>query len=205
MTRSRTAAPDASGVPHPARAGGCADRHGYGIRRNWRSAPTAAVPVLSGHGDSTLRGMTEVGLVAEKEKAKGSSKGSNYADERRRYYRITPFGREVARAEARRLANLVQVARAKALLAEAIRSWNAPSVPGSGVPGFRGFGSGRRSFLRLFSASSRGFVFGMSPMPRGARLAGAARRSTRGTADTPSLPLGALSSPIAQSSPLRRR
>jgi hypothetical protein len=32
-------------------------------------------------------------------------------DERRRYYRITKFGVEVARAEARRLAQLVKLAR----------------------------------------------------------------------------------------------
>ena len=33
-------------------------------------------------------------------------------DERRRYYRITPLGEEVARAEARRLSELVRLARA---------------------------------------------------------------------------------------------
>ena len=34
-------------------------------------------------------------------------------DERRRYYRITPFGIAVARAEARRLTQLVRMARAR--------------------------------------------------------------------------------------------
>jgi hypothetical protein len=33
-------------------------------------------------------------------------------DERRRYYRITPFGRSVAKAEARRLAQMLKLARA---------------------------------------------------------------------------------------------
>jgi len=33
-------------------------------------------------------------------------------DERRRYYRITPFGTKVARAEANRLSELVRMARA---------------------------------------------------------------------------------------------
>ncbi len=37
-------------------------------------------------------------------------------DERRRYYRITAFGRAVARAEAARLASLVRLARASGLL-----------------------------------------------------------------------------------------
>jgi hypothetical protein len=34
-------------------------------------------------------------------------------DERRRYYRITPFGRIVAEAESRRMAQLVRMARAR--------------------------------------------------------------------------------------------
>jgi len=34
-------------------------------------------------------------------------------DERRRYYRVTPFGRAVAEAESQRLADLVELARAK--------------------------------------------------------------------------------------------
>jgi hypothetical protein len=37
-------------------------------------------------------------------------------DERRRYYRITRFGEDVARAEARRLASLVKLARATGLV-----------------------------------------------------------------------------------------
>src|SRR4029079_8686683 len=36
-------------------------------------------------------------------------------DERRRYYRITPFGREVAMAESRRLAQMLALARARGL------------------------------------------------------------------------------------------
>ena len=36
-------------------------------------------------------------------------------DERRRYYRLTPFGREVANAEARRLAALVRMARSRGI------------------------------------------------------------------------------------------
>jgi DNA-binding PadR family transcriptional regulator len=39
-------------------------------------------------------------------------------DERRRYYRLTRFGHQVARAEARRLATLVREARSRRLLTE---------------------------------------------------------------------------------------
>lgn len=38
------------------------------------------------------------------------------ADARRKYYRITPFGRRVIEAESRRLAGLVEMARASRLL-----------------------------------------------------------------------------------------
>ncbi len=37
-------------------------------------------------------------------------------DQRRRYYRITPRGRAAARAEARRLQQLVQIARAHGIV-----------------------------------------------------------------------------------------
>lgn len=40
------------------------------------------------------------------------------ADERRRYYRITPFGRRVAAAEARRMAELVRISARHRLLEE---------------------------------------------------------------------------------------
>src|SRR5215207_7430263 len=40
-------------------------------------------------------------------------------DPRRRYYRLTPFGIAVARAETRRLSQLVRMARAKGLKPEA--------------------------------------------------------------------------------------
>jgi len=90
-----------------------ADRHGYGIAQELAERTEGRVRLGPGTLYGTLVRMTEAGLVVEKDKSK-TAKSS--FDERRRYYRITPFGRDVARAEARRLANLVQVARAKALL-----------------------------------------------------------------------------------------
>ena len=39
-------------------------------------------------------------------------------DERRRYYRITPFGLAVARAEATRLAQMIKLARARGIAPE---------------------------------------------------------------------------------------
>jgi len=40
------------------------------------------------------------------------------SDDRRRYYRITPFGREVAAAEARRMAELLEISAKHRLLEE---------------------------------------------------------------------------------------
>jgi DNA-binding PadR family transcriptional regulator len=54
--------------------------------------------------------MVEQGLIVESVKRR-----SRNDDERRRYYRITPFGTAVARAELRRLEQLVRIARAQGL------------------------------------------------------------------------------------------
>ena len=52
--------------------------------------------------------MLEQGLIEETRERPAPEED----DERRRYYRITPFGTTVARAEARRLQELVKLARA---------------------------------------------------------------------------------------------
>ena len=88
-----------------------ADRHGYGIAQELAERTEGRVRLGPGTLYGTLIRMTDAGLVAEQPHT-----GKRAADERRRYYRITPFGRDVAKAEARRLANLVSVAKAKALL-----------------------------------------------------------------------------------------
>jgi hypothetical protein len=56
--------------------------------------------------------MLEQGLVEES----GERPDAELDDERRRYYRLTGFGRRVAVAEAERLSSLVTAARAKQLL-----------------------------------------------------------------------------------------
>jgi DNA-binding PadR family transcriptional regulator len=56
--------------------------------------------------------MVNSGLIAESDERPDPE----LDDERRRYYRITPLGRKVAAAEARRMERLVGIARAKRLL-----------------------------------------------------------------------------------------
>jgi DNA-binding PadR family transcriptional regulator len=62
----------------------------------------------------SIQRMVVDGLIEELEIALDSEAD----DDRRRYYRLTPRGFEVARAEATRLANLVDAARARDLLSK---------------------------------------------------------------------------------------
>jgi len=55
----------------------------------------------------SIQRMLEQGLIVETRERPAPE----LDDERRRYYRITAFGSEVARAEARRLTRLVKLAR----------------------------------------------------------------------------------------------
>jgi len=86
-------------------------RHGYGIIKDAEDRGEAAVPDV-GTLYRALRRMREQGLI-EETPAPPAGPGQ---DERRNYYGITPFGLEVGRAEARRMASLARAARAGGLL-----------------------------------------------------------------------------------------
>ena len=88
------------------------DRHGYGIAKEVAARTDESVRLGPGTLYGTLNRLMEAELVEERPRPDRTA-GS---DDRRRYYRITSLGRDVARAEARRLAELVDVARAKALI-----------------------------------------------------------------------------------------
>jgi DNA-binding PadR family transcriptional regulator len=77
------------------------DRHGYAIIQDVAGRTENRLRLGAGTLYRSLQRMLEQGLITE-----------IGDDERRRYYRITPFGESVARAEARRLAELVRLARA---------------------------------------------------------------------------------------------
>jgi len=81
------------------------ERHGYGIKREVEFRTGGVISLGPGTLYGTLRRMLAEGLIEE-----------TSDDERRRFYRLTKLGRKVASAEAERLANLVSVARAKALI-----------------------------------------------------------------------------------------
>jgi DNA-binding PadR family transcriptional regulator len=89
-----------------------AARHGYGIikeieaRTGPGSAPSTGALYLA------LQRMEAEGLIEEARTPAASD------DARRRYWSLTPEGRESARAESRRLAAVLASARKKDLLAE---------------------------------------------------------------------------------------
>lgn len=84
------------------------DRHGYAIMRDVAERTGGRLKLGAGTLYRSLERMLEQGLIVES----GDRPDPKEDDERRRYYRITPFGEAVARAEARRLTELVRLARA---------------------------------------------------------------------------------------------
>jgi DNA-binding PadR family transcriptional regulator len=84
------------------------DRHGYAIMQDVNARTGGAVKLSAGTLYRSVQRMLEQGLISEVR----SRPAKEMDDERRRYYRITPFGRSVARAEARRLAQMLKLARA---------------------------------------------------------------------------------------------
>ena len=84
-----------------------ADRHGYAIIQEVMARTGGQVRLSAGTLYRTIHRMLEEGTIEELRERPAPE----LDDERRRYYRITAFGREVARAEAARLAELVKLAR----------------------------------------------------------------------------------------------
>ena len=82
------------------------DRHGYAIILDVADLTGGAVRLSAGTLYRSIQRMLEQGLLIETESATPETD-----DERRRYYRITPFGRNVAEAEALRLSQMVKLAR----------------------------------------------------------------------------------------------
>lgn len=87
------------------------ERHGYAIIQEVSSRTGGAVRLSTGTLYRSIQRLLEQGLIGEVRERPLPE----LDDERRRYYRITAFGLEVARAEARRLAQVLDLARASGL------------------------------------------------------------------------------------------
>jgi DNA-binding PadR family transcriptional regulator len=84
------------------------DRHGYAIIQEVAQRSDNRLKLGAGTLYRSLQRMLEQGLIVETRDRPVPESD----DERRRYYRITRYGTSVARAEARRLTELVRLARA---------------------------------------------------------------------------------------------
>jgi DNA-binding PadR family transcriptional regulator len=91
-------------------AGG--ELHGYDIMREVESRSGGGVVLHAGTLYRALARLLRARLVEELDERPDPAMD----DERRRYYRLTKLGREVAIAEARRLASQVDAARSRRLL-----------------------------------------------------------------------------------------
>ncbi|HEY7500367.1 MAG TPA: PadR family transcriptional regulator [Vicinamibacterales bacterium] len=89
-------------------AGG--DRHGWSLVREVQQRG-GFERIMPGNFYRTLRAMLADGLI------ESSPRRTREDDERRRYFRLTALGAQVAAAEARRLEAAVMEARAKRLIA----------------------------------------------------------------------------------------
>jgi DNA-binding PadR family transcriptional regulator len=90
------------------------DRHGYAIIQDIAARTGGELEMSAGTLYRSIQRMQEQGLIIETR----SRPAPEDDDERRRYYRITLFGLAVARAEARRLAQMVKLARARGIAPE---------------------------------------------------------------------------------------
>jgi DNA-binding PadR family transcriptional regulator len=85
------------------------DQHGYSIMQDVAERTGGSMRLSPGTLYGSIKRMLEDGLILELH-AKDRPDAAN-DDERRRYYRLTPLGRKVARAEAARLSEMVEQAR----------------------------------------------------------------------------------------------
>ena len=101
------------------------DQHGYSVIQDIRERTSGDVELTASTLYGALSRMLADQLIREVEDPQPEPEDW---DGRRRYYRLTEYGRAVARAEARRLARTVEQAREKGLGPEL-----APQVQKGGV------------------------------------------------------------------------
>lgn len=88
------------------------DRHGYGIIQEVLARTDGVVRLGPGTLYRSIQRMLDDDLIVEIHERPAPE----LDDERRRYYRITRFGKAVAREEANRLSDLVRLAKASGFI-----------------------------------------------------------------------------------------
>ncbi len=92
------------------------ERHGYAIIQETEARSGGLLRLETGTLYRALQRLVQAALVTPVERRAPDES----SDERRRYYALTPLGREVAAAEALRMARLVSVAQAAQLISGSI-------------------------------------------------------------------------------------
>ncbi len=82
------------------------ERHGYALKREISLRTGGKLKLGPGVLYGSINKMLETRLIEESD----TRPDPHLDDERRRYYRITPYGRKVAQAEAARMRELVHLA-----------------------------------------------------------------------------------------------
>ena len=90
------------------------DLHGYAILKEVELRTGGKVRLSPGTLYGIIKRLLNDGLIVELR-----SRPSEADDERRRYYRLTPQGRQVATAEAERMDEILSIARSRNLLKKA--------------------------------------------------------------------------------------
>jgi DNA-binding PadR family transcriptional regulator len=90
-----------------------ADRHGYGIILEVRERTDGLISLGTGTLYTMLQRLLEESLIAEADRPAGRLDD----DQRRKYYGLTPLGRDVVAAEARRLQGVLTEAQRKNVFA----------------------------------------------------------------------------------------
>jgi DNA-binding PadR family transcriptional regulator len=88
------------------------ERHGYGIMQEIAQRTEGAMQMGPGTLYGSIKRMLADRLIEESHERPDPEMD----DERRRYYRLTDFGRRVVQAEARRLEQVVRIAQSKHIL-----------------------------------------------------------------------------------------
>jgi DNA-binding PadR family transcriptional regulator len=88
------------------------EKHGYAIIKEVTRRTQGEVKLGAGTLYAIIRKFEGEGMIEECDERPDPA----LDDERRRYYRLTAFGREVAQAEARRMEDALKMAQAKNLI-----------------------------------------------------------------------------------------
>jgi DNA-binding PadR family transcriptional regulator len=88
------------------------DLHGYAILKDVALRTAGEVQLSTGTLYGIIKRLLNDGLIVELRSRPAAAND----DERRRYYHLTPKGREIAATEAQRLAKIVELARSRRLL-----------------------------------------------------------------------------------------